>query len=288
MARPEARRGDRAPSWRSSRRTVGHPDRERARRPRSSPRTRSTPRRPTSSATSCSTRPGRSATSGIDQLRTPDLAAWRATLPGAVAAPALPLVPAGARAGGHLAADRPQPVRPDPQPARQARREPRDPPVRGLGRGRGDRRRADPRLPGAPGRSSSAPGCGPEEALALEWQRHRHGRTRSRRIERVHSQGRTKPCKKSDRQRRRVPLRARVLEALDGHPRRIDTPARVPRPRRRLPQARRRSACATGQPALRAAGIEHRGVYACRHTFAAWSIAAGVQLFYLRGSWARR
>ena len=30
-----------------------------------------------------------------------------------------------------------------------------------------------------------------------------------------------------------------------------------------------------------AAGIDHRGTYACRHTFAAWSIAAGVQLFYL-------
>ena len=35
------------------------------------------------------------------------------------------------------------------------------------------------------------------------------------------------------------------------------------------------------RPALRAAGVEHRGVYACRHTFAAWSIAAGVQLFCL-------
>jgi integrase len=34
-------------------------------------------------------------------------------------------------------------------------------------------------------------------------------------------------------------------------------------------------------PALRAAGIEHRSVYTCRHTFAAWSIRAGVQLFYL-------
>ena len=34
-------------------------------------------------------------------------------------------------------------------------------------------------------------------------------------------------------------------------------------------------------PALRAAGIEHRGVYATRHTFAAWGIRAGVQLFYL-------
>jgi integrase len=34
-------------------------------------------------------------------------------------------------------------------------------------------------------------------------------------------------------------------------------------------------------PALRAAGIEHRRVYDCRHTFASWAIAGGVQLFYL-------
>jgi hypothetical protein len=27
--------------------------------------------------------------------------------------------------------------------------------------------------------------------------------------------------------------------------------------------------------------VEYRGVYACRHTFAAWSIAAGVQPFHL-------
>ena len=29
------------------------------------------------------------------------------------------------------------------------------------------------------------------------------------------------------------------------------------------------------------AGIEHRGVYATRHTLAPWSIRAGVRLFYL-------
>lgn len=34
-------------------------------------------------------------------------------------------------------------------------------------------------------------------------------------------------------------------------------------------------------PALRAAGVEHRRVYDCRHAFATWAIAAGVQLFYL-------
>ena len=33
--------------------------------------------------------------------------------------------------------------------------------------------------------------------------------------------------------------------------------------------------------ALAAAGIDHRSVYTTRHTFAAWSIRAGVQLFYL-------
>ena len=65
-------------------------------------------------------------------------------------------------------------------------------------------------------------GMRPEEALALEWKDiDRKNAVAS--IERVHTQGRTKPCKKSDRQRRRVPLRARVLEVLDAHPRRIDS-----------------------------------------------------------------
>lgn len=34
-----------------------------------------------------------------------------------------------------------------------------------------------------------------------------------------------------------------------------------------------------GTPALRAAGLEHRPPYALRHSFAAWSIAAGTGLF---------
>ena len=34
-------------------------------------------------------------------------------------------------------------------------------------------------------------------------------------------------------------------------------------------------------PALRAAGVEHRRVYDCRHTFASWAIAGAVELFYL-------
>jgi integrase len=122
-------------------------------------------------------------------------------------------------------------------------------------------------------------GMRPEEALALEW-RDVDRRDAVARVERVRSQGRTKPCKKSDRQRRRVPLRARVLEALDEHTRRLDVPLVFPARDGgylRLETFRLRH----WTPALRAAGVEHRRVYDCRHTFAAWAIRAGVQLFYL-------
>jgi integrase len=71
-----------------------------------------------------------------------------------------------------------------------------------------------------------------------------------------------------------------VLEVLEQHPRRIDTPLVFPgHDGDYFKQGTWRAK--HWDPALRAAGIEHRGTYACRHTFAAWSIAAGVQLFYL-------
>jgi integrase len=34
-------------------------------------------------------------------------------------------------------------------------------------------------------------------------------------------------------------------------------------------------------PAIRAAGLEHRRLYDCRHTFCTWAIESGVQLSYL-------
>ena len=64
-------------------------------------------------------------------------------------------------------------------------------------------------------------------------------------------------------------------------PPRIDTPILFPAPRGGyidLETFRHRE----WAPALRAAGIAHRRVYDCRHTFATWAIESGdVQLWYL-------
>jgi integrase len=100
-------------------------------------------------------------------------------------------------------------------------------------------------------------------------------------IERVYTQGRLKPCKKSDLQRRRVPLRTKVLEAIEAMPipQRFDGPLFPNHDGDYTKHDTFRLRHWT--PALRAAGIEHRSVYACRHTFASWAIRAGVQLFYL-------
>jgi integrase len=60
-------------------------------------------------------------------------------------------------------------------------------------------------------------GLRPEELWGLE-RRHFDRKNGVLAIEQVYTQGRLKPCKKSDLQRRRVPLRAKVLEALDAMP----------------------------------------------------------------------
>ena len=122
-------------------------------------------------------------------------------------------------------------------------------------------------------------GLRPEELYGLEW-RDVDLKTGVMAIERVYSQQRLKPCMKSDRQRRRVPLRGRVLDALTALPRGFGaTPVFTSRSGERINHATFRMRHWT--PALKAAGIDHRSVYTTRHTFAAWSIAAGIQLFYL-------
>jgi integrase len=101
-------------------------------------------------------------------------------------------------------------------------------------------------------------------------------------ITKVYTQGKLKFPRKSSRQLRRVPLRRRVVEAIRAMPTRIDTKLMFPAPRGGyidIEKFRSRE----WAPALRAAGVEHRRIYDCRHTFASWALAGEkpVDLFKL-------
>lgn len=149
-------------------------------------------------------------------------------------------------------------------------------------------------------------GLRPEEMFALE------GRkidlvNGTALIDVVYSQGVLKPCAKTDLQRRQVPLRARVLDELRRRPRRIDTPLLLPAPRGGHTDLEKFRHC-FWVPALASAGFytceacellldridrrtfacsscgatrPSRRIYDLRHTYATWSLAAGVELFDL-------
>jgi integrase len=133
-----------------------------------------------------------------------------------------------------------------------------------------------------------AVGCGlrPEELFGL----HRSDVDRANgvlRINRRYTGGLLKEGGKTDGSVRAIPLRGKVLDALDAMPKRIDTQILVPAIRGGyidIERFRHRE----WTPALRAAGLDHRRIYDCRHTFATWAIAKVASTSgTLRRSWAR-
>src|SRR5215218_3417505 len=94
-------------------------------------------------------------------------------------------------------------------------------------------------------------------------------------VRRAFAKRRLKEYGKTAGSRRAVPLRARVVTALEAMPNRRGILFSAPEGGRiEINNFRSRS----WAPALAAAGIKHRRMYDLRHTYATWSLAAGVDI----------
>jgi integrase len=99
-------------------------------------------------------------------------------------------------------------------------------------------------------------------------------------VQRRFADGVLTPYPKTERSRRRVPLSARALAALEALPPRVDTPLLFPATKGGyigLDTWRTRE----WYGALEAAGLAKRGPYHLRHTFATEALAAGISTFEL-------
>lgn len=123
-------------------------------------------------------------------------------------------------------------------------------------------------------------GLMPQEWAALE-RRDVDLRDRVLTVRRFLSEGQVHGIGKTDKRRRRIPLRGRVVDAIQQLPPRLDTRLLFPGQRGGVMDVdhwRQR----VWKPAVEAAGLDQALTpYSMRHTYAAWSIAAGVDLFTL-------
>jgi integrase len=120
-------------------------------------------------------------------------------------------------------------------------------------------------------------GARPEEAFAATW-RELDLERRVFTVRRGFAKGRLKEYGKTAGSRRAVPLRARVVDALARLERRRGLVFPAPAGGHiDIDNWRGRQ----WTPALEAAGVRHRRIYDLRHTYATWSLAAGIDIFTL-------